>query len=325
MVRRGYFRDTGGETLPENMYDVIIIGTGPAGLTAGLYCGRADLLTLVLGEMFDTQVAKTDLIENYPGFPEGISGMDLVTKMNDQARIYGVETVSQMVKKVEKVDGGFKVITGEGEYLGLSLIICTGASYRKLGIRGEEEFLNRGVSYCATCDGPLFRDKDLAVVGGGNTAVGEAMFLTKFAKSVSLIHRRDRLRADKILQKRALSSKKIDPVWDSVVTEIVGDEMVEGVRLKNVKTGEERDLDCQGVFILVGITPRTEFLDGFVDTDGGYIVVDRDMKTSVDGIYACGDVIKKDLRQVVNACGEGADAAFDAQHYVEELKGVAYK
>ena len=314
--------------MTEEMYDIIIIGAGPAGLTAGLYTSRADMSTLILGEMYDSQATKTDIIENYPGFPEGISGMELVTKMSEQAKMYGASIVSEMVEAIEvpKEGGGrFKVLTGDGEYLGLSLILCTGATHRNLGVTGEEEFMNKGVSYCATCDGPLFREKDLAVVGGGNTAVGDALFLSKFAKSVSIIHRRDRLRADNILRTRAIENEKIHFVWDSIVTEVLGKDMLEGVKLKNVKTGEESDLAFQGLFVMVGIVPRTDFLEGIIDLDGGYIVTDRTLKTSVDGIYACGDAIRKDLRQVVNACGEGADAAVAAQHYVEELKGTAYR
>lgn len=314
--------------MTEETYDIIIIGAGPAGLTAGLYTSRAEMSTLILGEVYDSQATKTDIIENYPGFPEGISGMELVVNMSEQAKKYGSSIQSGMVKEIEvpKEGGRFKVVTDDGnEHFGLSLIISSGTTHRNLGVKGESDFMNRGVSYCATCDGPLFRDKDLAVVGGGNTAVSDALFLSKFAKSVSIIHRRDRLRADKILQTRAFGNEKIKLVWDSIVTEVLGSDMIEGVKLKNVKTEEVSDLAIEGLFVMVGITPRTEFLEGIAELDSGYIVTDRSMKTSVDGIYACGDVVRKDLRQVVNACGEGAEAAVSAQHYVEELKGIAYR
>ncbi|MDY6959732.1 MAG: FAD-dependent oxidoreductase, partial [Halobacteriota archaeon] len=269
--------------MTEETYDIIIIGAGPAGLTAGLYTSRAEMSTLILGEVYDSQATKTDIIENYPGFPEGISGMELVVNMSEQAKKYGSSIQSGMVKEIEvpKEGGRFKVVTDDGnEHFGLSLIISSGTTHRNLGVKGESDFMNRGVSYCATCDGPLFRDKDLAVVGGGNTAVSDALFLSKFAKSVSIIHRRDRLRADKILQTRAFGNEKIKLVWDSIVTEVLGSDMIEGVKLKNVKTEEVSDLAIEGLFVMVGIMPRTEFLEGIVELDSGYIVTDRSMKTS---------------------------------------------
>lgn len=308
------------------MHDVIIIGAGPAGLTAGMYAGRANLSTLILGDIYGSQLAKTSLIENYPGFEEGISGMDLTTKMIEQAKIYGVKNNTSIVKEISKKDDGFQVKTDDDTYLGLSIIIASGAHHTELGVFGEEKLAHKGVSYCATCDGPLFRDKDVVVVGGGDSAVKEALFLTKFARKVSLVHRRDRLRATKILQKRASSNEKMGFICESIVTEILGDDSVNGVKIKNVKTQKEKDLACQGVFIFVGIEPATKFLKGLLDTDeSGYIITDDDMVTSVDGIYACGDARKKLFRQVVTACGEGATAAFSAQQYVEELKGIAYK
>ena len=308
------------------MHDVIIIGAGPAGLTAGMYAGRANLSTLILGDIYGSQLAKTSLIENYPGFEEGISGMDLITKMIEQAKIYGVKNNTSIVKEISKKDDGFQVKTDDDTYLGLSIIIASGAHHTELGVFGEEKLAHKGVSYCATCDGPLFRDKDVVVVGGGDSAVKEALFLTKFARKVSLVHRRDRLRATKILQKRASSNEKMGFICESIVTEILGDDSVNGVKIKNVKTQKEKDLACQGVFIFVGIEPATKFLKGLLDTDeSGYIITDDDMVTSVDGIYACGDARKKLFRQVVTACGEGATAAFSAQQYVEELKGIAYK
>ena len=308
------------------MYDVIIIGSGPAGLTAGMYCTRANLSTLILGDIFGAQLAEAGIIENYPGFEEGISGMDLVIKMSDQAKKYGVKSNISMAKEISKKEDGFQVKTDDDSFLGLSIIIASGANHNKLGVIGEEELAHRGVSYCATCDGPLFRDKDLVVVGGGDSAVKEALFLTEFARKVRLVHRRNRLRATKILQDRAFSNEKMDFIWESQVTKILGEESVEGVKIKNVKTQKEEDVACQGVFIFVGINPATGFLKGLLDIDeSGYIITDDDMKTSVDGIFACGDARKKIFQQVVTACGEGATAAFSAQQYVEELKGIAYK
>ena len=308
------------------MHDVIIIGAGPAGLTAGMYAGRANLSTLILGDIYGSQLAETSLIENYPGFEEGISGMDLTIKMIEQAKIYGVENNTSIVKEISKKDDGFQVKTDDDTYLGLSIIIASGAHHTELGVFGEEKLAHKGVSYCATCDGPLFRDKDVVVVGGGDSAVKEALFLTKFARKVSLVHRRDRLRATKILQERASSNEKMGFICESIVTEILGDDSVNGVKIKNVKTQKEKDLACQGVFIFVGIEPDTKFLKGLLDMDeSGYIITNDDMETSVDGIYACGDARKKLFRQVVTACGEGATAAFSAQQYVEELKGIAYK
>ena len=308
------------------MYDVVIIGAGPAGLTAGMYCGRANLSTLILGDMFGAQLAEAGLIENYPGFDEGITGMDLIVKMGEQATKYGAENKTSNVKGISKKEDGFFITTDDGEYLGRAIIIATGARHTELGVFGEKELAHKGVSYCATCDGPLFRGKDVVVVGGGDSAVKEALFLCEFAGKVKLVHRRNRLRATKIFQDRAFSNEKMDFIWESQVTEILGEASVEGVKIKNVKTQKEEEVACQGVFIFVGIAPNTKFLEGLVDLEQpGYIITDDNMKTSVDGIFACGDARKKLFRQVVTACGEGAIAAFSAQQYVEELKGIAYK
>ena len=308
-------------------YDLIIIGGGAAGLTAGIYAGRARMKTLLVeGVAPGGQAASTDVIENYPGFPETISGLDLMEKMSKQAEKFGLEMVVEIVEGLRlKVKSEIIVRTQKKGYDALSVIIAVGGEPRKLGVPGEGELQGRGVSYCATCDGPLFRDKEIIVIGGGNTAVQEALFLTKFGSKVTLIHRRDRLRAAKVLQERVLSHPKIDMVWNSVVTGILGKDTVEGVRVKNGQSGEEKEIPARGVFILAGIEPGTDFLRGFLDMDEeGYIITDENMKTSRDGIYACGDCRRKRFRQVVTACGEGATAAMAAQHYIDKLKGTAY-
>jgi thioredoxin reductase (NADPH) len=311
--------------------DIVIIGGGPAGLAAGLYAVRAGVETLLIEKLSPGgQAILAERIENYPGFPEGISGGDLMSRIEKQARGFGLEVVSgEAIGIVQdakcKIRSEKVVRTEDKEYGALAVIVASGAEARRLQVPGEEELRGKGVSYCATCDGPFFKDQDIVVIGGGDTAVGEALFLTKFAKKVTIVHRRDRLRASKILQQRALGNKGIGFIWKSVVTKILGDGTVEGIRVRNVKTGKVVDVPCKGVFVAAGITPNTGFLKGFVDIDEqGYVKTDENKRTSQEGIYACGDCRKKLLRQVVTACGEGATAAFAATKYVEELKGVAY-
>ncbi|MDK2883288.1 MAG: thioredoxin reductase [Bacillota bacterium] len=301
-------------------YDVIIIGGGPAGLAAGLYAGRAKLKTLLLEQMLaGGQAATTDLIENYPGAPEGITGPQLTERMEEQAKKFGVEFLMAQVTGVDLKGREKVVITSEGSYKGKTVIIATGATHRKLGCPGEEEFTGRGVSYCATCDGAFYEDLPVAVVGGGDSAITEALFLTKFASRVYVIHRRDTLRATKVVQDKAFAEPKIEFIWNSVVEEIKGGEMVEEVRLKNVKTGALQDLPVKGVFIYVGLVPNTEFLKGQVKLDErGYIPVSANMETDVPGVFAAGDVTVKLLRQVVTAVGDGATAAVAAEKYIEE-------
>ncbi|MDK2924788.1 MAG: thioredoxin reductase [Bacillota bacterium] len=301
-------------------YDVIIIGGGPAGLAAGLYAGRAKLKTLLLEQMLaGGQAATTDLIENYPGAPEGITGPQLTERMEEQAKKFGVEFLMAQVTGVDLKGREKVVITSEGNYKGKTVIIATGATHRKLGCPGEEEFTGRGVSYCATCDGAFYEDLPVAVVGGGDSAITEALFLTKFASRVYVIHRRDTLRATKVVQDKAFAEPKIEFIWNSVVEEIKGGEMVEEVRLKNVKTGALQDLPVKGVFIYVGLVPNTEFLKGQVKLDErGYIPVSANMETDVPGVFAAGDVTVKLLRQVVTAVGDGATAAVAAEKYIEE-------
>jgi thioredoxin reductase (NADPH) len=310
-----------------SIYDVIIVGGGPAGLTAGLYTTRARLKTLLIESYtVPSQATVTALIENYPGFPEKISGFELIDKFKKQARNFGLEFSVGNVKNIQKDKDKWQIVVEDKIYNCLSLIIAVGARPKKLGVAGEDKFRSKGVSYCATCDGALFKDKEIVVVGGGNTAIEEALFLTRFGKKVTLIHRRDKLRATKILQERALSNKKIDFVWSSQVIEILGDESVEAVKVKNIKTCQLSKILCNGVFIFVGLVPNTDFLKGIIELDEeGYIITDDNMKTSQEGIFACGDCRKKLLRQVVTACGDGAIAAFSAQKYVEGLKAIEYK
>ncbi|MHB9154398.1 MAG: thioredoxin-disulfide reductase [Endomicrobiales bacterium] len=314
--------------MPEQLYDIIIIGGGPAGLTAGLYASRGGMKALLLEKMgCGGQSMITDWIENYPGFPEGISGFDLASRIEEQARRFGLEVRLEEVTGVMNRSVPEKaVVTPEDTYVAAALIISSGARHKMLNVPGELELRGRGVSYCATCDGPFFREKDVVVVGGGNSAVQEALFLTKFAKSVTLVHRRDRLRAAKVLQERALAHPKMRFMWNSVVESIGGKDKVEGVRLRNVIDGSTGETAASGVFVFVGLVPNTTILKGLVSMDeAGYISTDDTMKTSTEGIFACGDARIKILRQVVTAAGEGAVAAFAAEEYVENLRGTAYK
>lgn len=319
------------ETKEEIIYDAIIIGGGPAGLTAGIYLSRARMNTLLIEKALPGgQAALTEIIENYPGFPEGIDGPELMQKMEKQAVRFGLKIeygeAAEVRIKEGKEDKVKIVKINNQEYNTLAIILASGAEASKLGIPGEEELRGRGVSYCATCDAPFFKDQKIVVIGGGDTAIEEALYLTKFVREVTIIHRRDRLRATKILQERVAANNKINFAWDSVVTKILDKEKVEGVLIQNKKTGEEKEIFCQGVFIFVGNIPNSKFLKELVKLDKrGYILTDDNMMTSQEGIYACGDVRKKILRQVVTACGEGATAAFAAQKYIEELKGVSYK
>jgi thioredoxin reductase (NADPH) len=314
----------------DEIYDVIIIGGGPAGLTAGIYTSRARISTLLIEKLgIGGQASITDKIENYPGFIEGISGPELVHNMEEQAQSFGVRTIFDEVTGVEVSDEGTikKVFVHDDPepYQCLSIIVAAGHEQRKLGVPGETEFTGRGVSYCATCDGAFFRDRAVAVVGGGDVAVEEALFLTRFVSKAYIVHRRDRLRATKILQERAAGNDKIAFVFDSVLDEVSGQTTVNGVKVRNVKTGQTEVLAVDGVFVFIGWNPNLSFLGTIVDmSEDGYIIVDKEMMTSQEGIFACGDCCKKKLRQIVAACGDGATAAFSAQHYVEMIKGEAY-
>ena len=312
----------------EKIYDVIIIGGGPAGLTAGIYLSRARMKVLLLEKMSPGgQAILTDTIENYPGFPQGISGPELMQNMEKQAIEFGVKFQFEQVFEIKhKKQSKIQIVkTREREYKTFSVIISSGADAKKLNIPGEDEFRGRGVSYCGTCDAPFFKDKKIALVGGGDTAIEEALYLSKFAREITVIHRRDRLRATKILQERIFSNQIINFSWNSIPLRIKGQSKVESILLKDVKTNHEKEVECDGVFIFVGYTPNTGFLKNSVQlTDTGYIHTDENMMSSVEGIYACGDVRQKILRQVITACGEGATAAFAAQKYVEDLKGTSY-
>lgn len=302
------------------MYDTIIIGAGPAGMTAALYAARSNLKVALLERGIPGgQMNNTADIENYPGYAN-ISGPELAEKMFEPLENLGVEHLFGLVEKIED-RGNFKeIITEDERFEAKTVIIASGANHRHLGVPGEEDYNSRGVSYCAVCDGAFFRDEDLLVVGGGDSAVEEAIFLTRFAKSVTIVHRRDELRAQKVLQDRAFANEKIRFVWDSVVESIHGDERkVTGVTFKNVKTGEVSQAEFGGIFIYVGLNPVSEFATDLGITDeAGWILTDHQMKTSVAGIYAVGDVRQKDLRQITTAVGDGAIASQEAYKYLTE-------
>ncbi len=307
--------------MSDNIHQLVIIGGGPAGLTAGLYAARARLDVILLEKgAAGGQILNTDWIDNYPGFPEGISGFELADKIAAQAARFDLITrygsVSQMnlapqVKEITLEDG--EIIKSQ------TVILATGARPTTLGIPGEKEFAGKGVSYCATCDGPFYRNQEIAVIGGGNTAIQEAIHLTKFATRVSVIHRRNELRATQVLQEKARANDKIEFIWDSVATEITGNDGVEGIKLKN-RQGEESTIAVHGVFVLIGIQPNNEMLPlGQLDHDNGFIKTDQEMRTSISGVMAAGDICSKRVRQVVNATGEGAVACLAAEDYLVDL------
>lgn len=302
--------------------DLIILGSGPAGLSAALYAARAELSPLVLtGMTLHGQASTTDMIENYPGFPEGVGGTELGQLFQTQAERFGAEITMDLATDIDLQTQPFSVKTYSKEYHVKSLIITTGADPKKLGIPGEKELTGRGVSYCGTCDGWFFKDKDIVIVGGGDSALEEGLFLTRFVKSVTVIHRRDELRASAILQKRAFNNPKLDFIWDSVVTEILGDEAVEAVRLKNVKTGQETIKDTKAIFVAIGHRPNSEMFVGQLELDDrGYIVVNEKMETSVPGVFAAGEIADPNYRQVVTSAGMGAAAAIQATRYLENVE-----
>lgn len=308
------------------LYDVIILGAGPAGLSAGIYCGRNKLSTLIIEQGQDGgQIALTAEIENYPGqMLEGESGISLVERMSKQAEHFGVERVMDAIDTVE-LTGNVKVLRGKkATYESRTVIIATGAFPRPIGCKGEAEFLGRGLSFCATCDGAFFSGLEVYVVGGGDSAVEEAMFLTKFARKVTIVHRRNELRAAKSIQEKAFANEKIDFLWDSVVEELQGDDVLNCMTVKNVKTGEVKQIKADendgmfGVFGFIGYSPRSSLFEGQLTLENGYIVTDEDMKTNIEGVYAIGDVRKKKLRQVVTAAADGAIAAMEVNHYIQE-------
>jgi thioredoxin reductase (NADPH) len=305
-----------------SLENVIIIGSGPAGLTAAIYTARANLKPLVFtGNEIGGQVSITNEVENYPGFPEGLTGPELVEKFQKQAERFGTRIEYAEVTEVDFEVQPFRVKTYDNEYQAKAIIIATGASPRKLGVPGEAELTGRGVSYCATCDGFFFRDKEVAVIGGGDSALEEGVFLTKFANRVRIIHRRDELRAGYALQERAKRNQKIEFVWDTVVTEINGNGAVESIQIKNVKTGEASTLKADGVFIYIGHYPNSHLFKDKLDLDErGYLITGRNTRTSVPGVFAAGEIADPVFRQVVSSAGEGCKAAIQVERYLAALE-----
>lgn len=307
------------------IYDVVIIGAGPAGLSAGLYAARARLSTLIIEkEAAGGQIATTDEVANYPGSIEHATGPSLVARMVEQAEEFGAKRVTDTILSVD-FSQDVKVLKGEKqEYQAKTIIIATGAVPKHIGCPGEKELTGRGISYCATCDGAFFEDLEVFVVGGGDSAVEEAMYLTKFARKVTIVHRRDALRAAKSIQEKALKNEKIEYLWDSVITEVKGEGLLESIVVKNVKTNEETEIFADeedgtfGVFVFVGYDPATKLFEGIINMDGGYIITDDNMKTNIPGVFAAGDNRVKSLRQVVTATADGAIAATQAEKYIEE-------
>lgn len=309
--------------MSEKVEDLVILGSGPAGYTAAIYASRAGLDPLVIAGALDAGGAlmTTTDVENFPGFPEGVQGPDLMDNMRAQAEKFGARVEFDDASAVDLSGGTAKITLYDRVVEARALIIATGSAYRKLGIPSEMKLSGKGVSYCATCDGFFFRDKHLAVVGGGDSAMEEALFLTRFASKVTVIHRRDQLRASKVMVQRAMDNPKISFVWDSVVTDVLGDAAVTGVALENLKTGESSTLDVQGVFVAIGHDPRTDLFKGQLDLDAeGYIEVKNPgTETSLVGVFACGDVVDHTYRQAITAAGSGCKAALDAQRYLENI------
>lgn len=306
--------------------NVIIIGSGPAGLTSALYTARANLEPLLFtGNEIGGQVSITNEVENYPGFPEGLTGPEMIERFQKQAERFGTRVEYAEVTEVDFDVQPFRIKSYDNEYEANAIIIATGASPRKLGVSGEVDFTGRGVSYCATCDGFFFREKDVVVVGGGDSALEEAVFLTKFASRVRIIHRRDQLRAGYTLQERAKRNEKIEFVWDTVVTEINGDGAVESVQVKNVRTDEVSTLETEGVFVYIGHFPNSQLFEGVLDMDDHrYLMTDGHTRTSVPGVFAAGEIADPVFRQVVTSAGEGCKAAIQVERYLAELEDRAY-
>jgi thioredoxin reductase (NADPH) len=302
------------------MYDVIIAGAGSAGLTAGIYAARAGLSSLIIEKVFaGGQIARAHVVENYPGFPEGITGAELALKLKEQAERLGAVIENAEITDFEFEGDEKSVITSEKIYSAGAVILAMGAKYKSLGLRSEKKLSGSGVSYCATCDGAFFRGKDVAVIGGGDTAIEDALYLTPIVNHIYVVHRRDELRAQQTLQKAAMANPKIEFLWDSEVETVLGKSFVEGVRLRNNKTEELRDINVSGVFVAIGTSPETEMLKGKINMDElGYIIADVKMRTSLPGVFAAGDIVSKPLRQVVTAAADGAVAVYSALEYIRE-------
>ncbi len=311
--------------MSDDVREVIIVGSGPAGLTAAVYTARANLEPLCIeGVDAGGQLMLTTDVENYPGFPDGVLGPDMMAKFREQAERFGTDYITDNVSRVDFSERPFRVWVGDDEYRGKSIIISTGARARMLGLESEEKLVGHGVSTCATCDGFFFRDQEIAVVGGGDSAMEEALFLTKFATKVTVIHRRDELRASKIMQERAFANDKIEFLWDSVVEEVIGDQAVKGVRVRNITTNESSELGVNGLFIAIGHIPNTELFEGQIALkDTGYLRVQPageqgpTTATDVEGVFACGDCVDHVYRQAVTAAGMGCQAAMDTERWLE--------
>jgi thioredoxin reductase (NADPH) len=304
-------------------YDLVIIGGGPAGLTAGLYAARARLKVILIEKVVPGgQIVVTDWIENYPGFPDGISGAELTQRMTEQAKRFGLEIEGDEVLSVDFSGSVKKLTLSDRTISSYAVIIASGASPKRIGVPGEDAYYGRGLSTCATCDGPFYKDKVVAAIGGGNTAIQESLFLTKFVKKLYVIHRRDKLRAESILQERALANDKIEFIWDSVVTGFTGSKTLEKAVVRNVKTGKTEELSVNGCFIWIGISPNADFLGDSIRRDEfGFIIADERMQTSVPGVFVAGDVRNTPLRQIATAIGDAAIAAASAEHIIQQLRG----
>lgn len=314
--------DTASENLNDKHFDVAIVGSGPAGYTASIYTSRAKLKTIIIsGSLPGGQLMTTTEVENFPGFPNGITGPELMINMQQQSERFGTKIEVDEVTSVDFKNRPFKIYTGSAEYLADSVLISTGASPRKLGLNSEGDFSGRGVSYCATCDGPFFRNQEIIVVGGGDTALEEATFLTKFGKSVKIVHRRDELRASKILQERAFENPKIEFIWNSAVVNIKGQSKVDAVTIKDINTGQETVLNAGGLFVAIGHEPNTAIFNGQIDLDErGYILLKNNTKTNIEGVFAAGDVHDHRYRQAITAAGFGCMAALDIEKWLSETK-----
>jgi thioredoxin reductase (NADPH) len=301
-------------------YDVIIIGGGPAGLSAGLYTSRARLKTLLIEKaILGGQITNSERVENYPGFPEGISGFDLIELMRRQAERFGLEIRYAEALAIELRDSEKVIKTSDGDYIGRAVIIAGGATLQRLGVPGEDRLTGKGVSYCATCDGPFFKDRAVAVVGGGDSAIEEAIVLTKFASKVYVIHRRHQLRASRILQERAFANKKMEFLWDSVIEDIQGDNRVTVIKIRNLKTGQTSNLEVSAAFIYVGQRPNTDYLKEITPLDErGCIITNEHMETAIKGIFAAGDIRQNSPRQVITAAGDGVTAALAAERFLSQ-------